>query len=222
MKESGTTYQFSSISQLMKHAGYPPPSHPLVALIDYSKTPFDALTKGEKIILNFYKVSFKKCFTGRVRYGQRYYDFDEGGLAFLRPSQVVFTPDDGSHYEGYALYFHPDFIRNYPLSKAIHRYGFFAYAVDEALFLSAKEKDIISHLFYAIQSELETNIDAFSQDVLVAQIASLRRAHPRLTHPAWLANRREDADSGERHSPASKAVGQPRPLPAGYPGVTPD
>ncbi|CAN5647858.1 helix-turn-helix domain-containing protein [soil metagenome] len=173
MKESGTTYQFSSISQLMKHAGHPPPLHPLVALIDYSKTPFDVLTKGEKIILDFYKVSFKKCFTGRVRYGQRYYDFDEGGLAFLRPGQVVFSPDDGSHYEGYALYFHPDFIRNYPLSKAIHRYGFFAYAVDEALFLSAKEKEIISHLFDAPQSELETNIDAFSQDVLVAQIELL-------------------------------------------------
>ena len=173
MKESGTIYHFSSIAQLMKHAGHPPPLHPLVALIDYSKTPFEVLTEGEKIILDFYKVSFKKRFTGRVRYGQRYYDFNEGGLAFLKPNQVVFSPDDRSHYEGYAFYFHPDFIRNYPLSKAIHRYGFFSYAVDEALFLSAKEKEIISQLFDAIQSELDTNIDAFSQDVLVAQIEVL-------------------------------------------------
>ncbi|AKD53686.1 helix-turn-helix domain-containing protein [Spirosoma radiotolerans] len=173
MKESEITYHFNSISQLMKHAGHPPPLHPLVALIDYGKTPFEVLKKGEKIILDFYKVSFKKSFKGRVRYGQRYYDFDEGGLAFLKPNQVVFTPDDGSNYEGYAFYFHPDFIRHYPLGRAINRYGFFSYAVDEALFLSAKEKEIISHLFYAIQSELDTNIDAFSQDVLVSQIEVL-------------------------------------------------
>lgn len=166
-------YHFSSISQLMKHAGHPPPLHPLVTLIDYSQTPFEGLTKGERIILDFYKVSFKQHFNGRVRYGQRYYDFSEGGLAFLKPGQVVFTPEDQSNYEGYAFYFHPDFIRNYPLSKAINRYGFFSYAVDEALFLSATEKGIISHLFDAIQSELETNIDAFSQDILVSQIELL-------------------------------------------------
>ncbi|GAB4031765.1 helix-turn-helix domain-containing protein [Spirosoma jeollabukense] len=173
MNESGNTYHFSSISQLMKQAGHTPPLHPLIALVDYSKTPVEGLPNSKKIILDFYKVSFKKSFTGRVRYGQRYYDFDEGGLAFLRPNQVVFTPDDKSNYEGYALYFHPDFIRNYPLSHAIHRYGFFAYAVDEALFVSAQEKDILTHLFEAIQSELATNIDAFSQDVLVSQIEVL-------------------------------------------------
>jgi len=166
-------YHFSSISQLMKHAGHPPPLHPLVTLIDYSQTPFEGLTKGERIILDFYKVSFKQHFNGRVRYGQRYYDFSEGGLAFLKPGQVVFTPEDQSNYEGYAFYFHPDFIRNYPLSKAINRYGFFSYAVDEALFLSATEKGIIRHLFDAIQSELKTNIDAFSQDILVSQIELL-------------------------------------------------
>ncbi|WP_425291043.1 helix-turn-helix domain-containing protein [Spirosoma linguale] len=145
----------------------------MIALIDYSKTGFDVLKTGEKIILDFYKVSFKKDFKGRVRYGQGSYDFEEGGLAFLKPNQVVFTSDDSSQYEGYALYVHPDFLRGYPLSKSIHRYGFFSYAVNEALFLSAKEKEIVSHLFDAIQSELETNIDAFSQDVLVSQLEVL-------------------------------------------------
>ncbi|MCX6216332.1 helix-turn-helix transcriptional regulator [Spirosoma sp.] len=157
----------------MKHVGHLPPLHPLIALIDYSKTHFDVLKTGEKIILDFYKVSFKKSFKGRVRYGQRYYDFDEGGLAFLRPNQVVFTSDDSNQYEGYALYVHPDFLRGYPLSKSINRYGFFSYTADEALFLSAQEKEIVSHLFDAIQSELETNIDAFSQDVLVSQLEVL-------------------------------------------------
>jgi len=71
------------------------------------------------------------------------------------------------------LYFHPDFIRNYTLGNSINQYGFFSYAVAEALFLSTKEKKIIGNLFSAIAKELESNIDYFSQDVLVSQIELL-------------------------------------------------
>ena len=71
------------------------------------------------------------------------------------------------------MYFHPDFIRNYPLGKTINQYGFFSYDVSEALFLSAKEKEIIADLFVTIANELNNNIDHFSQDVLVSQIELL-------------------------------------------------
>jgi len=76
-------------------------------------------------------------------------------------------------YKGIALYFHSDFIRNYPLVKTITQYGFFSYDVSEALFLSAKEKEIIANLFASIATELANNIDSFSQDVLVSQIEFL-------------------------------------------------
>jgi AraC-like DNA-binding protein len=94
-------------------------------------------------------------------------------LAFLKPKQIVFPPEDIESYEGVALYFHPDFIRNYPLGKTINQYGFFSYDVSEALFLSAKEKEIIADLFASIGNELHNNIDSFSQDVLVSQIELL-------------------------------------------------
>lgn len=94
-------------------------------------------------------------------------------MAFFKPKQIVISPDNTDSYEGYALYFHPDFIRNYPLGNSMNQYGFFSYAVSEALFLSAKEKAIISNLFDIIASELENNIDQFSQDVLISQIELL-------------------------------------------------
>ncbi|MCE7063847.1 AraC family transcriptional regulator [Dyadobacter sp. CY326] len=119
------------------------------------------------------KISFKPIFTGHIKYGQGYYDFEEGGLAFLKPKQIVFPPEDLESYEGTALYFHPDFIRNYSLGKTINQYGFFSYDVSEALFLSSKEKDVIANLFATIAIELENNIDHFSQDVLVSQIELL-------------------------------------------------
>lgn len=173
MEEKHVNYHFNSISKLMAHLGQSAPEHPLIALVNYDKVLFNALEKGNKISLDFYKISFKNKFAGQIKYGQGYYDFEEGGLAFLKPKQVVFSPDNIGSYEGYALFFHPDLIRGYPLTNSITKYGFFSYDSDEALFLSAKEKTIIQNIFEGINNELEMNIDQFSQDVLVSQIELL-------------------------------------------------
>ncbi|GLU56955.1 AraC family transcriptional regulator [Dyadobacter frigoris] len=157
----------------MRILGLPAPLHPLVALVDYNNVSIEMFPKGQKTSFDFYKISFKPTFIGQIKYGQAYYDFEEGGLAFLKPNQIVFPPEDIESYEGIALYFHPDFIRNYPLGNAINQYGFFSYDVSEALFLSAKEKEIITSLFASIANELHNNIDSFSQDVLVSQIELL-------------------------------------------------
>ncbi|WP_346774512.1 AraC family ligand binding domain-containing protein [Sphingobacterium sp. DR205] len=103
--------------------------------------------KEQKVSFDFFKISFKPTFKGYIKYGQGHYDFQEGGLAFLKPKQIVFPPEDIDNYEGFALYFHPELILNYPLGRAINQYSFFSYDVSEALFLSAKEKEIIAHLF---------------------------------------------------------------------------
>jgi len=173
MQQQPNINHIQSISQLVRILGFPAPSHPLIALVDYNNVSIDRFPKGQKVSLDFYKISFKPTFTGHIKYGQGYYDFEEGGLAFLKPKQIVFSPEDIESYEGIALYFHPDFIRNYPLGKIINQYGFFSYHVSEALFLSAKEKEIIANLFATIANELDNNIDHFSQDVLVSQIELL-------------------------------------------------
>ena len=173
MQQQSDIHHLKSISQLMRILGLPAPLHPLVTLVDYHQVPVEMFPKGQKISLDFYKVSFKPSFTGKIKYGQGSYDFEEGGLAFLKPKQIVFPPEEVESYEGIALYFHPDFIRTYPMGKTINQYGFFSYDVSEALFLSAKEKEIIANLFAVIAGELGSNIDAFSQDVLVSQIELL-------------------------------------------------
>jgi AraC-like DNA-binding protein len=173
MQKSSDIFHINSISQLMRLLELPAPLHPMIALVDYRKVPMETFPRGQKISLDFYKISFKTAFTGQIKYGQGYYDFEEGGMAFLKPRQIVFPPEEIESYEGIAVYFHPDFIRNYPLGKTIHQYGFFSYDVSEALFLSAKEKEIIAGLFASIAVELENNIDSFSQDVLVSQLELL-------------------------------------------------
>jgi len=173
MQAQSNINHIKSISQLARVLGLPAPMHPLITLFDYSHVSMDRFPKGEKVSLDFYKISFKPTFKGQIKYGQGYYDFEEGGLAFLKPQQIVFSPENTDSYQGITLYFHPDFIRNFPLGNTISQYGFFAYNVSEALFLSAKEKEIISNLFNSIANELNNNIDHFSQDVLVSQIELL-------------------------------------------------
>ena len=173
MQQQSNIHHIESISQLVHEFGLPAPLHPLIALVNYNNVSAETISKRQKISLDLYKISFKPKFKGQTKYGQGYYDFEEGGLAFLKPRQIVFAPENPDNYVGVALYFHQDFIRNYPLGISIAQYGFFSYNVSEALFLSAKEKGIITNLFNTIANELDTNIDLFSQDVLVSQIELL-------------------------------------------------
>ena len=164
---------FDNISALMQRLHLPKPLHPLVALVHYDETKPDVSDAGSQYLLQFYKIAFKSKFKGQAKYGPASYDFQEGGIAFVAPNQLVELSADLEEHEGYALYFHPDLLFRHPLCKRIHQYGFFSYSVSEALFLSEKEKEIISVLFESIRTELENNIDRFSQDVLVSQIGLL-------------------------------------------------
>jgi len=169
-KDDSTIQKFNSISALHKALGFPKPLHPLVSLVNYAdiKTPYEELPKA--LLLDFYKISYKKSLTGKIKYGQNYYDFDEGGLSFISPNQVISSAEEEKDYSGYTLLFHPDFIRNYQLDTKIKNFGFFSYSVNEALFLSDKEKQIIFSVFENIKDELNSNLDDFSQDVVVSHI----------------------------------------------------
>jgi AraC-like DNA-binding protein len=174
MKQStDNTLTFNSIADLMQRLGLHPPLHPLITLVNYDKENIDLADAGSWFVLDFYKISFKKSFSGSVRYGPGAYDFNDGGLAFLAPKQTVLMSGDHQDHQGYALFFHPDLLRHRQLAQTIHHYGFFSYEVAEALFLSEKEKGIIAALFGAIAAELENNIDPYSQDVLVSQVELL-------------------------------------------------
>ncbi|MES2829347.1 MAG: helix-turn-helix transcriptional regulator [Bacteroidota bacterium] len=164
---------FNSISELHRALGLPKPSHPLISLVDYSNITVETTELEKGMLFNFYKISYKKTFSGKVKYGQSHYDFDEGGLSFISPNQVITALEGEADYGGYTLLIHPDFIRTYPLGKTIKNYGFFSYAVNEALYLSDKEKQVIIGLFKNIEMELDSAIDQISQDVLVSQLELL-------------------------------------------------
>ncbi|MCF6132913.1 helix-turn-helix domain-containing protein [Flavobacterium wongokense] len=170
MEKKNTPHKVSSISELHQILQLPKPLHPLLSIVDNSKIAMDATLIPDSVLLDFYKISYKISTTGKMGYGQGYYDFNEGGMMFTSPNQLIYIDDKEAEYKGYTLFFHPDFIRNYPLGKNIRKYGFFSYDTNEALHLSEIEKNTIIGLMESINNELHTAIDEMSQDVIVSYI----------------------------------------------------
>jgi AraC-like DNA-binding protein len=174
-KEEKIHQKMESLSDVHRAFGLPAPAHPLISLIDAATNKLIANSLPTSHVLNFYKISYKPRLSGKLKYGQGHYDFDEGGLLFAAPNQIIGNNgnNEGEMCSEYTLLIHPDFLWNYPLAKKIKQYGFFSYAANETLHLSEHEKETIFSIFKIIKEELDSRIDDFSQDVIISQIELL-------------------------------------------------
>ena len=173
-KLNAQPYSINSVSEIHRILGLPKPENPWVSVINFDEIQCFADDSLKSVVYNFYSICIKKDFKGKLKYGQNYYDFDEGVLTFFSPGQVVTTElTDDLKLSGYWLIIHPDFIQSYPLAKTIKDYGYFSYAVNEALFLSEKEETMIAAIMKNIEQEYYCNIDQYSQDVMISHIELL-------------------------------------------------
>lgn len=164
--------RIKTISELHKIMGLPKPHHPLIEIIDLSKQKKD--TGIFAVIFDLYVITLKRgC--NKLFYGQQQYDFDEGVMAFLSPGQILRGESDNipENIDGWMLFIHPDFLWNTSLAKKIKQYDFFGYTTNEALFLSDKEETMINGIVENITNEYQTNIDQFSQDIIISHLETL-------------------------------------------------
>jgi len=169
------TERIKTISEFHRLRGLSQPEHPLISVVDYAliKRPPDI---GEmNLIFDFYQISIKRGINAKLKYGQQDYDFDEGVMFFGAPNQVFKIQPNGNSTQrsGWILLIHPDFLWNTSLAKTIKQYEFFGYSVNEALWLSKKEKATINNIIQNIQQEYHSNIDKFSKQIIISQIESL-------------------------------------------------
>ena len=167
--------RLASLSAAHRAMGLPPPLHPLISLVTSASTPVEGASAHRSHVLSFYRISYGPRLSSQLRYGQGYYDFDEGGLFFAAPNQLIgCTEERGAGADAhYTLLIHPDFLAPYPLAKKIRDYGFFTYAANEALHVSEPEKDLLLALFHTMEAELASRLDEFSQEVVIAQLELL-------------------------------------------------
>lgn len=164
--------RIKTISELHQLMGLPKPQHPLIELIDLSRQKKE--TGIAAVIFDLYVITLKRgC--NKLFYGQQQYDFDEGVMAFLAPGQILRGEDRNipQNIEGWMLFIHPDFLWHTSLAKKIKQYDFFDYTTHEALFLSDKEETTINGIVENIKNEYQSNLDRFSQDIIIAHLETL-------------------------------------------------
>lgn len=170
----GKPYHIKSITEYHNLLGIPKPKHPLIGLINHEDIQYYDDEKLMNKTYEFYTISRKINFSGTMKYGQHYYDFQEGVMVFHGPKQVIVSElTDDAKLKGWTLLIHPDFIRTYSLSEKIKQFGFFSYSMNEALHLSEEEADTIEEVMDSIRKEYNSGIDNYSQDILILQVELL-------------------------------------------------
>ncbi len=168
-------YHFKSISDFHRVRNLPQPKHPLVSIIELTSA---VLSEDEprNIVFDFFAIALKSASGFKVKYGQESFDFDSGTMLFSAPGQVISfetTAKNVIEQSGWMLLVHPDFLWNTPLAQRIKQYDFFNYSVNEALFVSEEEKEILSTVFKNIKQESRSAIDTFTQEIIISQIETL-------------------------------------------------
>jgi AraC family transcriptional activator of pobA len=147
--------------------------HPLISVLDQSKSkPVHANRYSTDIYIIFLKDV--KC--EEFQYGRNKYDYQEESLLFIAPGQVFgfdLDADTLIQPRGWALTFHPDFIKGTSLGKKITEYGFFSYDVTEALHISKRERQMVLACFKKVKEELRREIDKHTVNVIVSNIELL-------------------------------------------------
>lgn len=183
----------NSISEFHRLLSLTEPRHPLVSVINLAESIFleDEIWKG--FVNRFYCVALKREAKGKIRYGQQHYDYDKGVLSFTAPNQVqqldLQNMECGS---GYLLIFHPDFLLHHTLANSIHHYGFFDYAVNEALHLSAEEEDDLITILHKIDKECQ-HIDKHTQEIILTHIESLLKYSNRFYERQFLTRKNNNS-----------------------------
>jgi len=184
-----------SIGELYKRLHLGKPKHPLISLIKTQDIARGMLDSETKFVSELYVILLKKEVKYKLKYGQNYYDFDAGLMAFLAPGQVVsLENEEDNPVEGWILVFHPDFINSYSLDNKIKNMGFFSYAVYEALHLSEEEEIMLFDIMEKIEQEYLSRIDNFSQDVIISQLELLLNYANRFYNRQFLTRKKVNHD----------------------------
>jgi AraC family transcriptional activator of pobA len=167
--------RIKTISQFHTLRGLPKPKHPLISVINFEDMEQTSGSLKQSLIFDFYMISVKRDMDHKYRYGQQDYDFDEGIMFGMAPHQVlsVMRGENGKNPSGWMIMIHPDFLWNTPMATAIKKYDFFDYSVNEALFLSEDEEIKVNQIIENIKQEYQTNIDKFSQNIIISQLETL-------------------------------------------------
>ncbi len=174
--ENSNRYRFKTISEYHKLAGLPKPTHPLISVVNMEDVRMPVDANAKTIIFDFYSIALKRVPEAKIKYGQQMSDFDDGVLFFMAPGQVFTVEVNvGKRHRptGWIILFHSELMWHTHLAKVIKGYDFFDYALFEALHISENEEIILNAIAQLIKNETNSNIDHYTQNVIISQLELL-------------------------------------------------
>jgi AraC family transcriptional activator of pobA len=171
-------HHIKTISQYHKIRGLDRPLHPLISIVDYKQLRVSEEDNSKSWTYGFYLIALKRNSDSflKMLYGHQQYDYDDGVMFFIAPDQLFsfeVHEQNAVVKSGWMLLVHPDFLFGTMLAKNIKKYEYFRYSINEALFLSAREEDVLNKIVENIEQEYQSNIDIHSQQIIVSQIETL-------------------------------------------------
>ena len=158
---------FSDLTSYNKYLNLAPPLHPLMDSRVCKQAIPNFPQSSDEIQVNLFKISLKKNFTGNINYGNNKYHTENGLMLFSEPGQVV-SWESLTFWDGYAFVFHPDLIKQNPIAAKINQYKYFSYEINDGLFMTAEEEEIITWLFTRIHIELVENKANASVNIILS------------------------------------------------------
>ena len=163
----------SKPSDYSKWVGQTDP-HELISVIDYSKV------SPVRLSLNSYDV-YGLFLQGEedidLQYGAGKYDYSHGTLICVAPGQISGKEDTGElvNLSGWAVLFHPDLLQGTGIEHEIKNFSFFDYRINEALHMTAEERDTLIDILRLLGNELKFPSDNMQNRIIVGFINMLLR-----------------------------------------------
>lgn len=195
--KNGQCLRFRTITEYHRMMELPKPEHPLISVINLESIKYVPPQETISVVFDFYSIALKRTPNTKYKYGQQEYDFDEGVMFFMSPGQVFGVKIDKDAVlkrRGWSLLVHPDFLWNTSLAKTIKQYRYFSYSVNEALHLSEKEEVIINGIIENMEQEYRSNIDNYSQSVIVSQLELLLNYSNRFYNRQFITRKKASSD----------------------------
>ncbi len=167
---------FKTIAEFLHYLNLARPEHPMIHVLsdeDFQELYSCNIDFTEPVTTDFYFIILKNIKEGNITYGRTKYDFSDGLMFFLAPEQTLQWDGVTFADKGFSIAFHKDFIKGHYLRDEIKKYGFFDYAVNEALQLTPKEEKTITTILQNIKNEYQNNQDDFSSEIMLSHISTL-------------------------------------------------
>lgn len=156
-----------SVNDYARYIGAPV-LHPLVSVIHY-----DELEHCRHSLNNYdvYGIFIGDETLEELTYGLTTYDLHRHALMCVAPGQIGGKADTGKEIQtkGWALLFDPDLLHGTDLERRMNTYTYFSYNTNEALLMTADQRQTIVNLLESMRKEL-LDADGHTEHIIVAYL----------------------------------------------------